>query len=221
MVQYNNNVYLSATIDKTHEFEYYSQDIRNMIEKGYLCDYTIHIPIFSEDPNNMKICEHLLKNYRNIIIYCNSQKEGKEINKIMNTIQNNSSEYIDCHTPKKKRNDIINKYKEGKIPFLVNVRILVEGFDAPITKGVCFLHLPNNKTTLIQIIGRCLRLHSTKTIANIILPFSNKEDEKNICNFLKVIAYPSKTPHLLYSIVETVPTLFYRDWCRVEMQKNT
>ena len=42
--------------------------------------------------------------------------------------------------------------------------------------------------TLIQIIGRCLRLHPTKNIANIILPFSSKEDEKNICNFLKVMA---------------------------------
>jgi DNA repair protein RadD len=188
LVQYNNNVYLSATIDKTDNFDYYSQDIRDMIEKGYLCDYTIHIPIFSEDPNNMKICEHLLKNYRNIIIYCNSQTEGKEINKLMNKLQNNSSEYIDCNTPKKKRNNIIEKYKKGEIPFLVNVRILVEGFDAPITKGVCFLHLPNNKTTLIQIIGRCLRLHSSKTIANIILPFSSKEDEKNIGNFLKVMA---------------------------------
>ena len=83
---------------------------------------------------------------------------------------------------------IIEKYKKGDIPFLVNVRILVEGFDAPITKGVCFLHLPTNKTTLIQIIGRCLRLHPTKIIANIILPFSSKEDEKNICNFLKVMA---------------------------------
>jgi superfamily II DNA or RNA helicase len=188
LVQHNNNVYLSATIDKTDNFDYYSKDIRDMINLGHLCDYTIHIPIFSEDPNNMKICEHLLKNYRNIIIYCNSQKEGKEINKIINTIQNNSSEYIDCKTPKKKRNNIVEKYKKGDIPFLVNVRILVEGFDAPITKGICFLHLPNNRTTLIQIIGRCLRLHSSKTIANIILPFSSKEDEKNVGNFLKVMA---------------------------------
>ena len=188
LLQYNNNVYLSATIDKTDNFEYYSKDIRDMINLGYLCDYIIHIPIFSEYPDNKKICEHLLKNYKNIIIYCNSQKEGKDINQILNNLQNNSSLYVDCLTSKKKRNDIINKYKKGEIPFLVNVRILVEGFDAPITKGVCFLHLPNNKTTLIQIIGRCLRLHPTKTIANIILPFSSKGDEKNISNFLKVMA---------------------------------
>jgi hypothetical protein len=131
---------------------------------------------------------HLLTNYRNIIIYCNSQKEGKLLNILMNLLQPNCSDYIDCNTSKKKRDIIIEKYKNGAIPFLVNVRILVEGFDAPITKGVCFLHLPTNKTTLIQIIGRCLRLHPTKTIANIILPFSSKEDEKNICNFLKVMA---------------------------------
>jgi len=188
LVQYNNNVYLSATIDKNDNFEYYSQDIRNMIDLKYLCDYQIHVPIFNEDPTNRNICEHLLKNYRNIILYCNSQKEGNQINKIMNELQLNSSEYVDCNTPKKKRNIIIEKYKKGNLLFLVNVRILVEGFDAPITKGVCFLHLPTNKTTLIQIIGRCLRLHPTKTIANIILPFSSKEDEKNICNFLKVMA---------------------------------
>ena len=188
LVQYNNNVYLSATIDAIEKFEYYSQDLRTMIDLKYLCDYQIHVPIFNDDPTNKNICEHLLKNYRNIIIYCNSQKEGKKINKLMNELQLHSSEYIDCNTQKKKRNIIIEKYKKGEIPFLINVKILVEGFDAPITKGVCFLHLPTNKTTLIQIIGRCLRLHSTKTIANIILPFSAKEDEKNICNFLKVMA---------------------------------
>ena len=186
--KYNNNVYLSATIDKIDDFIYYSKDIRTMIDLKYLCDYTIHVPIFNEDPTNKNICEYLLKHYKNIIIYCNSQKEGQIINKLMNTIQLNSSEYIDCNTSKKKRNDIIERYKKGIIPFLVNVKILVEGFDAPITKGVCFLHLPQSKTTLIQIIGRALRLHSLKTIANIILPFSSKEDEKNICNFLKVMA---------------------------------
>ena len=148
----------------------------------------IKIPIFSNDPSNKNICEYLIHNYRNIIVYCNSQKEGIAINIILNTLQKGCSMYIDCHTKKKDRNDIINKYKNGDIPFLVNVRILVEGFDAPITKGVMFMHLPSSKTTLIQIIGRALRLNPLKTIANIILPFSSKEDEKNINNFMKIMA---------------------------------
>jgi superfamily II DNA or RNA helicase len=186
--KYENNIYLSATIDKCDNFEYYSKDIREMIDLKYLCDYQIHVPIFTDDPTNKNICEHLLKHYRSIIIYCNTQKEGKQINKLMNELRLNSSEYIDCNTSKKKRDMIIENYKNGETAFLINVRILVEGFDAPITNGVCFLHLPTSKTTLIQIIGRCLRLHPNKTIANVILPFSAKEDEKNISNFLKVMS---------------------------------
>ena len=188
LTQYNNNIYLSATIDEIRGLEYYKKDIRDMINQKYLCDYTIHVPIFNNDPTNKNVCEYLLKNYRNIIVYCDSQKEGTKINELFNILQPNSSKYIDCHTPKKERNDIIKKYKNGSIPFLVNVRILVEGFDAPITKGVCFIHLPMKKTTLIQIIGRALRLHPLKTIANIILPFSTQEDEKSINNFMKIMA---------------------------------
>ena len=186
--KYNNNIYLSATIDKIDGFDYYTKDVRDMIDQKYLCDYNIKIPIFSEDPTNKNICEYLIKNYRNIIIYCNSQKEGRKINELMNNIRNNCSKYIDCSTNKKDRNEIIKKYKSGDLPFLINVRILVEGFDAPITKGICFMHLPSSKTTLIQIIGRALRLHEDKNLANIILPFSNKSDEDNINKFLKVMA---------------------------------
>jgi superfamily II DNA or RNA helicase len=186
--KYNNNVYLSATIDEQQGFKYYKKEIRDMIEQGYLCDYTINIPIFEDDPTNKNICEYLIKNYKNIIIYCDSQKEGKKVNKLLNSIQKGCSEYIDCKTSKKKRNDIIKSYKNGDIPFLVNVRILVEGFDAPITKGVCFFHLPSNKTTIIQIIGRALRLHPLKTLASIILPFSNKDDEESIVNFIRELS---------------------------------
>jgi len=185
----NNNIYLSATIDAQEGFKYYEKNLRDMIDKKYLSDYTINIPIFTDDPTNKNICEYLLKEYRNIIIYCNTKKEGKLINKLMNELQNKSSEYIDCDTTKSKRKNIIDKFKSGELPFLVNVRILVEGFDAPITKGVCFMHLPSSKTTLIQIIGRALRLHEMKTIANIILPFSSKkDDEASIKNFMKVMA---------------------------------
>jgi superfamily II DNA or RNA helicase len=192
LAKYNNNIYLSATIDKIDDFEYYKKDIRDMIDMKYLCDYTIHVPIFTDDPTNKNVCSHLINNYKNMIIYCNSQKEGKSINTLFNSIQKGCSQYIDCKTSKKTRNSIIKKYKNGEIPFLVNVRILVEGFDAPITKGICFMHLPSNKTTLIQIIGRALRLHKLKKFANIILPYSTDEDGTNINRFIKVMAQNDK-----------------------------
>lgn len=184
---YDNNVCLSATIDKMKNFEYYFKDIREMIDLGYLCDYTIHIPIFSNKTSNKDVCRHLIGNYRNIIIYCSKQEEGLSINKLMNEYMNGCSQYIDCYTPKNKRNKILEEYKSGNLPFLVNVKVLVEGFDAPITKGVCFIHLTNSKTTLIQIIGRALRKHSTKTMASVILPFSTDNDEKSINKFMRIM----------------------------------
>jgi superfamily II DNA or RNA helicase len=188
LTKFNNNVYLSATIDKNKNMSYYTKDIREMIEKGYLCDYVLKIPVFNNDPTNKNICEYLIGNYRNIIIYCNSQEEGVTINNIMNELLPKCSEYIDCNTTRAKRTDIIRKYKLGSIPFLVNVRVLTEGFDAPITKGVCFMHLPKSDQTIIQIIGRALRIHPEKLFANIILPYSTDDDESAISAFLKTVA---------------------------------
>jgi superfamily II DNA or RNA helicase len=192
LTKYKNNVYLSATIDEIKGFTYYKKDIRDMIEQKYLTDYSIHVPIFNDDPSNKNICEYVIKNYKNMIIYCNSQKEGKDINKMMNSILNKSCDYLDCNTGRVKRNDIINRFKSGKLSFIVNVRILIEGFNAEITKGVVFMHLPKSSTTLIQIIGRALRLHHDKSMANIILPYSCDEDKDNIANFLRVISNNDK-----------------------------
>ncbi len=186
--QYNNNVYLSATIDEHQGFKYYKKDIREMIDKKYLCDYVIKVPIFTDDPTNQNICEYLIEHYRNVIIYCHSKKEGIAINKIFNKLMPKSCEYIDCDTPKKKRDLIIERYKKGTLPYLVNIRVLVEGFNSPITKCVCFIHLPSSKTSIIQIIGRALRVHPMKTVANVILPFSSKRDETSINKFLKIMA---------------------------------
>jgi hypothetical protein len=50
------------------------------------------------------------------------------------------------------------------------------------------MHMPSSKTKIIQVIGRALRLHSLKTIANVILPCSTDDDGKSINNFLKIMA---------------------------------
>ena len=186
--KYNNNVFLSATIDEDKNMRFYKKDIREMIDNKYLSDYVIKVPVFSNDPSNKNICEYIINNYRHIILYCNNQKEGIAINNIMNELMPNSSNYIDCYTPKKLRMDIIKKYKSGIIPYIINVRILVEGFDSPSTNGVCFIHLPSSRTTLIQILGRALRLHPLKTFANIILPYSLDSDGSQIRNFLRIMS---------------------------------
>ena len=190
--KYNNNVYLSATIHKKEGFYYYGKDIKYMIEHKYICDFILKVPILANDPNNKNICQYLITNYKNIIVYCNTRKEGKQINDILNKIQPNSSAYIDCYTSQTIKNKIIKNYENGTLLFIINVKILVEGFNAPITKGICLLHLPLSPIILLQIIGRALRLHLLKTLAYIILPYSTSTDESIMQEFLKIMNISGK-----------------------------
>ena len=188
MHRLNKIVYLSATIDPLENDIYYQKSINYMIDNKYLSDYQIIVPVFNQDPSNNNIANYLINNYSNIIIYCKTQVEGLEFNNLLNSIVNNSSEYIDCNTTKINRNNILNKFKKGELRFLVNVRILTEGFDCPITKGIMFLHLPSTRNTIIQCIGRSLRLHDNKLNAKIILPYSTSEDNDNITNFINILS---------------------------------
>jgi superfamily II DNA or RNA helicase len=186
--KYNNNILLSATIDEVPDFKYYKKDIRYMIQNKYICDYSINIPVFSKDPNDYQKCKYLIEKYREMIVFCNTQKEGKRIQKMFNSIQNKSAEYIDSNTSKSIRKKILNEFKNGEIPFLINVEVLVEGFDAPNTKGVVLFHIPSSSIKAVQIIGRALRNHPSKNMVQIVLPIAFEENEKGIERFVRILA---------------------------------
>lgn len=197
--KYNNNVYLSATIDAQEGFEYYKKSIRELIDSDYLCDYQVKIPIFLKTSTDLSVCKHLTTNYNKIIIYCSSKEEGKRVNQLMNSIRNKCSQYIDSETPKGVREETLEKFANGALSFVVNVRVLIEGFNAPVTNGVCFYHLPSSETNQIQIIGRCLRKHPLKKFANVIIPFCTSEDNACIRNLFRVLS--ENDPRIKQSII--------------------
>ena len=194
LTKYNNNVLLSATIDKHPDYPiFYSKNIREMIEEGFICDYNLVIPVFTHNDVSMeKRAQYLIDNHNQIIIFCKSHIEGKKLTSVMNEYMPNCSEYIDCYTTKKDRDIITKKFKSGKLPFLVNVNILTESFDSPNCKGVCFFSLPSSKTKTLQIIGRALRKFYSKLFASIILPASGENDSRNVNKFLNIIAKNDK-----------------------------
>jgi superfamily II DNA/RNA helicase len=184
----NNLVYLSATIDPIDGDLYYEKSLEFMIDNNYLSDYQIAIPVFYEDPTDRNIAQYLLNNHFHIIIYCKSQEEGKKFNNLLNELCNNCSQYIDCNTKQKDRKEILDLFKDKKLRFLVNVKILTEGFDAPHTQGIMFLHLPTSRNTIIQCIGRALRNDDNKINAKIILPYSTEEDSNNLTKFINILS---------------------------------
>jgi hypothetical protein len=72
-------------------------------------------------------------------------------------------------------------------------RVLAVGFDAPITKGVCFVSMPASKTHIIQVVGRCLRKHPNKRMASVVLPFvTGHDDGQRACDFFRILAQNDK-----------------------------
>ena len=184
----NNIIEISATIDQLNTHKFYELSIRDAIDQGFLCDYTITVPIFTEDIHYNRICRYLTDNLvYNTIIYCKNVKDAESVCIMLNKFLKDSADYITYETSKSKRKTVINKFKRGKLKFLVNVRVLTEGFDAPNTINVVVLSSTRNDIAIIQILGRCLRLNPSKKIANIIFPVSDKKYSRDISFFLKTL----------------------------------
>ncbi len=82
-------------------------------------------------------------------------------------------------------NRIMDEFRQKKDAILINVRILTEGVDEPSINTVVITTNTNNNRLITQIIGRCLRKHSSKpnNIGHVI-------DGGDICS---VFLYLNKT----------------------------
>jgi DNA repair protein RadD len=60
------------------------------------------------------------------------------------------------------RIDTLNRFREGKLKYLVNVNVLTTGFDAPNIDCVVLLRPTNSPGLYYQMVGRGFRLHSGK-----------------------------------------------------------
>jgi len=167
-------------------WDYYHKGIREMIQNGYLVDYQFRVPIFKYRTLK-RVCDYIIQNTFHTIIYCKNREEGLEINTLLNERMKESSAYIDCQTPKRERRSMIQKYRKGEFKYLVNVRVLIEGFDAPITQDIVVLHPSKSKQMMIQIIGRGLRLYSEKNKLTIHFPLIEEEEGKVVSKVIQRI----------------------------------
>jgi superfamily II DNA or RNA helicase len=186
--QTNRMIYLSATLDKPDdETLYYEYKVRQAISDGYLCDYQFIFPIFEQkDTTNQHLSEYLIhrQNETHCLIYASNCKEGKEFVDMLNAIHDGCAGYIDADTTAAKRTKLFADFESGKIRFLINIRVLVEGFNAPHIRSIFFLRVSSSEIFIIQAIGRALRLHPDKIKATIYVPFTHEEDIDRIQAFL-------------------------------------
>lgn len=99
----------------------------------------------------------LCKTLKNGIIFCDSISHAELISRTFNIPA------VFGNTPKKRREDLVTRFREGRIPFLVTVKCLVRGFDHPNLENLIILTSLRNSCEVEQIIGRLNRGTKPKT----------------------------------------------------------
>lgn len=107
--------------------------------------------------NHLRGVNDLLKGLSNGIVYCESRRHAEWLSEVFNipTIFGN--------TPKKRRQDLVDRFNQGRIPFLLTVGCLVRGYDRPDLENIVLLTNFNNASEFEQVLGRLNRGNCSKT----------------------------------------------------------
>ena len=73
--------------------------------------------------------------------------------------------YVHVDTPSKKRNKILNDFREGKIEILISTTIIARGKNFPLLKSMINASGFKAEEKTIQFLGRLVRLHKSKSKA--------------------------------------------------------
>ncbi|MDK1287538.1 DEAD/DEAH box helicase [Pseudoalteromonas umbrosa] len=108
------------------------------------------------------IIDHVLSeshSRKGVMIFAATVLHAKEI---VRYLPCDETELVIGDTDNKQRDDIITKFKNKEIKFLVNVSVLTTGFDAPHVDFIAILRPTESVSLYQQIVGRGLRLDTGK-----------------------------------------------------------
>ena len=120
---------------------------------------------------NNSIYKRLLQlmNERKAILVCMDSIEScNRISEFMNARMGAITGVVTSLTTKKKREQIISDFKEGKLKIVFNYSTLATGFDFPELDCVMFGRPTFSYSTYYQILGRAVRIHPDKKEALIV-----------------------------------------------------
>jgi superfamily II DNA/RNA helicase len=132
-----------------------------------------------------------------VVCYCSGVQHAKDLQELFQK-EGVPSEVIDATTPIEVRKDILKRYKEGDVKVLINVGVLIEGFDEPTCNVVFNLHPTLSVVNAEQRGGRALRLdENNPDKAGYVVDFIDRNPKKPPVLFSEIIrgaaVYPDTT----------------------------
>jgi DNA repair protein RadD len=188
MYQYHHKGYLRTDENRFFKRCIFDLSINYMIENGYLTPpIQIDAPVASYDFSSLKLKEGerylitdiedilkkqeritpvIIKNIvdlsadrKGVIIFTSTVRHAEEI---LTYLPKENSCLVIGDTPGEERDQVIRKFKNREIKFLVNVSVLTTGFDAPHVDVIAILRPTESVSLYQQIVGRGLRLSPGK-----------------------------------------------------------
>ncbi len=101
----------------------------------------------------------MAKTRQGVMIFAATVRHAKEIHQLLPQGQ---AQLVIGDTPTPERDDIIQRFKQREIKYLVNVSVLTTGFDAPHVDLIAILRPTESISLYQQIVGRGLRLSPGK-----------------------------------------------------------
>ena len=100
---------------------------------------------------------HEIASNRKTVIFCSTLVHAKAVYEVFNN-HGVKTVFIHGDLSETERKEVLFAYEQGDAQVIVNVSVLTEGWDYQQTSCVILLRLDSFKSTLIQIIGRGLRV---------------------------------------------------------------
>ncbi|WCA22358.1 DEAD/DEAH box helicase [Candidatus Phytoplasma oryzae] len=146
--------------------------------------------IMNTEPTNEAVFKHWYDKAKNrqTVIFCSNLKHAEGVTKFFKN-KNINAEMISSKLDDKSRDKILDDFQEQKIQIVINVAVLIEGWDCPIVSCILLLRPSSCKATLEQMIGRGLRILEHHKIIKkdcIVIDFG-KSVEKHFNKLFKSI----------------------------------
>lgn len=108
-------------------------------------------------------------NRRRGIIFCNSKKHCKDIEKILRTIFNFPARSLTNDVDNRENARRLRSFRKGDVKVLTAFDMLNEGVDVPSVDIICFMRVTHSRTYFLQQLGRGLRYKEGKQL--LVLDF--------------------------------------------------
>lgn len=149
------------------------------LEVGSSGDYTeASMAKLLDEQFNAEVVKHFMERCptRKAIAFCGSVRQAHDLARQFNEI-GIPSEVVVGETPDDEREEIYAKFRERKTQLISSCLALCEGFDEPSVEAAIIARPTRSRALLVQMAGRALRLHSSKTDA-YLLDFCENFDRK-------------------------------------------